>query len=65
MCVCVLIEERNDLFGRWLRSGRNSDRQRYVAQWRKAAAVVKKAKNAWFQEKAREIEIGKLSGGSR
>ena len=60
-----LIEKRNDLFGRWFRSGRNSDRQRYVAQRRKAAAAVKKAKNAWFQEKAREIEIGMLSGGSR
>ncbi len=60
-----LAEKRNDLFGRWLRSGRNSDRQRYVAQRRKAAAAVKKAKNAWLQEKAREIEIGMLSGGSR
>ena len=26
---------------------------------------MKKAKNAWFQEKAREIEIAMLSGGSR
>ena len=34
-------------------------------QRRKAATAVKKAKNAWFQEKAREIEIGMLSGGSR
>ena len=41
-----LIEKRNDMFGRWLRSGRNSDRQRYIAQQRKAAAAVKKAKNA-------------------
>ncbi len=38
-----LIEKRNDLFGRWLKSGRNSDRQRYVAQRRKAAAAVKMA----------------------
>ena len=36
-----LIEKKNDLFGRWLRSGRNSDRQRYVAQQRKAATAVK------------------------
>ncbi len=50
-----LIEKRNDdLFGRWLRSGRNSDRQRFVAQRRKAAAAVKKAKNAWLQEKHRK-----------
>jgi hypothetical protein len=30
-----MIEERNELFGRWLRSRRNGDRQRYVAQRRK------------------------------
>ena len=59
-----LIKKRNLLFGRWLRSGRNSDRQRYVAQRRVVAGAVKKAKNEWLQEKARAVEVGMLSGGT-
>ena len=40
-----LIDKRN-LFSRWLRSGRNSDRQRYVAQRRTVARAVKRAKRS-------------------
>lgn len=52
------------LFGRWLRSGENSDRKRYVAQRRVVAGTVKRAKNGWLQEKAKSVEVGMLSGGS-
>ena len=40
-----LIDRRNLMFGRWLRSGRNSDRQKYVDQRRVVAKAVRKAKS--------------------
>ena len=43
---------------------RNSDRQRYVLQRREVTKAVKKAKNDWLQEKANEVEVAMLSGGS-
>ena len=58
------IDRRNLLFQRWLRSGRNSDRQRYVLQRREVTKTVKKAKNDWLQEKANDVEVTMLSGGS-
>ena len=73
MCLCVtlvkdnasvlkeLIECRNMLFGRWLKSGSNGDRQKYVSQRRIVAGAVKLAKNDWQQEL---VEVGLLSGGS-
>ena len=60
-----LRNKRNMLFGKWLRSGRNSDRQRYIAQRRLVAGAVKRAKNEWLQEKARIVEVGMLSSGSK
>ena len=58
------IEKRNLLFHKWLRSNRNEDRQRYILQRRAVNSAVKKAKNDWMQEKAREVEVGMLSRGS-
>lgn len=58
-----LIDRRNLLFQRWVRSGRNSDRQRYVLQRKEVTKAVKKAKNDWLQEKANEVEVVMLSGG--
>ena len=52
------------LFVRWLKSGSNWDRQKYVSQRRLVAGAVKQAKNDWQQEKARLVEVGMLSGGS-
>ena len=52
-----LIDKKNLLFGRWLRSGENSDRQRYVAQRRVVAETVKMAKNEWLQEKAKSVLV--------
>ena len=61
-----LIDRRNLLFQRWLRSGQNSDRQRYVLQRREVTKTVKKAKNDWLQEKAsvwkRRCCLGVLKG---
>ena len=59
-----LINRRNLLFQGWLRSRINSDGQRYVLQRREVTKAVKKAKNVWLQEKAKEVEVGMLSGGS-
>ena len=56
-----LIERSNSLFQRWLWSGKNEDRQRYVVQRREVA--VRKAKNEWLQEKARAVEVGMLTKG--
>ncbi len=59
-----LIEERNGLFQKWLRSGRNSNRQRYVVRRREAMKAVRKARNDWLQEKASEVEHAMLTGHS-
>ena len=57
-----LIEKRNALFGKWLSSGANCDRQMYV-QRRLVASAVKRA-NDWLLKKARSVEAGMLSNGS-
>jgi len=52
-----IIEERNGLFRRWLRSSRNEDRQQYVPKRRQVNREVRKAKNDWMQEKAKKVEM--------
>ena len=52
------------LFRKLLRSGRNSDRQKYVAQRKTGAGAVKRAKNDWLQQKAKAVEAGMMSGHS-
>ena len=47
---------------RWLKSGSNGDRQKYVSQRKLVAGAVKQAINDWLQEKARFVEVGMLSG---
>ena len=59
-----VIEKRNNLLQRWLRSHQTRDRQRYVAQRRLVATEIKMAKNTWFQNKAQEVEAGMLTGNS-
>ena len=58
-----LIQKRNALFARWLKTKHHSDRQRYMAQRREVACEVRRAKNAWFQQKEHEVEGAKLKGG--
>ena len=52
-----LIVNHNLLFAKWLSRGHHSDSQRYVRQRRYVAHEVRRAKNAWFQEKAQQVEI--------
>ena len=56
------IDKRNLLFSKWLRTQHQSDRQRYVAQRRLVASEVKRVKNEWFQEKAREVDNEMMKG---
>ena len=51
-----LITSRNALFARWLQCKGHRIRQRYVDMRRTVTAAVRKAKNDWFQQKAKEIE---------
>jgi len=63
--VCTLqpqIASRNALFTQWLQSWCHRDRQRYVELRKTVTAAVRKAKNDWFQQKAKEIE-GKVMKG--
>jgi len=57
-----LITTRNALFAQWLWFQYHRDRQRYVEMRRVVTAAIRKAKNDWFQEKAKEIE-GKVMKG--
>ena len=56
------IDKRNLLFSKWLRTQHHIDRQQYVAQRRLVASEVKRVKNEWFQEKAREIDNEMMNG---
>ena len=49
-------------FAKWLSTGHHSDRQRYVSQRRAVVHEVRHAKNAWFQQKAQQVEIA-MHGG--
>ena len=60
-----LIDRRNLLFQRWLRSGHNSDRQKYVLERREVTKAVKKEKNGWILEKTNKVEVVILSAGSQ
>jgi len=57
-----LITARNNLFERWLQFQCHQDRQRYVAKRRTVANAVKKPKNDWFQQKAKEVEDKVMRG---
>ena len=57
--ICVLeqlIQRRNMLFARWLKSHSQRDRQRYVTQRRAVSQQIRHSKNNWLQQKACEIE---------
>lgn len=51
-----LITSRNAQFAQWLQCKSHRNRQRYVDMRRTVTAAVRKAKNVWFQQKAKEIE---------
>ena len=58
----ALITKRNDLFLRWLSTRCPTDRQRYVMMRREVAHKIRCCKNAWFQEKAGEVEVAVRRG---
>jgi len=58
----VLITKRNNMFARWLKTCCPHDRQRYVMQRRAVAREIRRCKNAWFQEKAHEVELAVRRG---
>ena len=51
-----LIASCNALFAWWLQCKSHRNRQRYVDMRRTVIAAVRKAKNDWFLQKAKEIE---------
>jgi len=57
-----LICSRNDLSKRWLQTHCCRDRQHYIAMRRTATNSVRKEKNDWFRQKAREIEDKVMRG---
>lgn len=50
------------MFKKWLKTHTYGDREKYVTQRRKIAQEVKRSKNAWFQQKARKVEIAMRRG---
>ena len=56
--------KQNKHFKEWLNSGKSIDRRKYVAVRQEVARAVKKTKNDWLQEKAKEIESRMQSGSS-
>ena len=60
-----LIAKRNKHFKQWLNSGKSTDQREYTAVKQEVARAVKKAKNDWLQDKAKEIESRMQSGSSR
>ena len=57
-----LLNLRNAAYSRWLGTGKQEDLIRFKEARRKARKSVRKAKNAWFQEKAEEIEKERFGG---
>ena len=57
-----LFKRRNQLYERWLSTGRASDKQRFNQARRDARKAMRDAKNLWFQTKAREAEQSRFSG---
>ena len=51
-----LLTRRNDAYSRWLGSGKQPDLTRLREARGEARRAVRSAKNAWFLEKAKEVE---------
>ena len=59
-----LLDSCNAPFAIWLQSQCHGDRQRYVEKRRAVAQMVRKVKNDWFQQKAKDFELRVLRGES-
>ena len=57
-----LLVARNAAYSRWLGTGRTEDLSKFRQARSTANSAIRKAKNDWFQEKAREIERERCGG---
>ena len=57
-----LLVERNRLHSLWLSTGRERDRRKHTEARGSVRREVRAAKDAWFQRKAAEAEIGRHEG---
>ena len=57
-----ILQKKNQLYQKWLGSGRSSDRQRFAKARSEARRAVRAAKNAWFTSKAEEAEQSRFGG---
>jgi len=57
-----LISKRNELFSRWLLSGSDVIRQRYLSQRSCVPSAVRSSKNKRLQEKAQSIQDALVQG---
>ena len=55
-----LFMSRNQHYSKWLSTGKEQDRQRFVKARSDTRRAVREAKNSWFQEKAEEAQRGRF-----
>ena len=51
-----LLQKRNQMYSKWLSSGHNSDKLRFLNARRAVRQAVRAAKNTWFLNKAKEAQ---------
>ena len=57
-----VLEKRNTLYKKWIRTGVESDKIKYKRARREARLMTREAKNRWFQQKAAEAQKGRNGG---
>ena len=57
-----ILQERNQLYLKWLGSGHMSDNENFSKIRSKARRAVRAAKNAWFTSKAEEAQRSRFGG---
>ena len=55
-------ERRNDLYSKWLSSGKEEDRLKFAKARNDTRRNTQKAKNKWFQQKATEAQSSRSGG---
>ena len=54
-----MFEQRNELYSRWLSSGKETDRMKFVKARSDARQAIRETKNRWFKQKATEAQQGR------
>ena len=57
--IAPLLQQRNLLYNRWVRSGLNDDHSRYKAACSKARTEIRRAKTHWFDQVASKVDLGR------